>query len=112
FAQPNEFLSVINPSGRVFILDPRVVRLGKDRAHFASFRITEHYAVGVLQPVELLQDDLGGVGRPTHPGEVMIARIARHAEPARLASKRADYAYTRGRILFAGLRVRDRNRPR
>src|SRR5262249_20150380 len=81
------------------------VLFGQDRTDFARADVAEHHDISVLQPVELLNDDLVGVGRPLHPWQIVIARIARNAEPLRLSARRADDAYARGRVSLAGFRV-------
>ncbi len=86
----------------------RVVLLRQDRADLAGPGVAQHHEVRVLEPVELLEDDLVGARGPVHAGQVVLARVAGNVEPLRRSARRAHDADARGGVPLAGLRVGER----
>src|SRR5258708_17596018 len=59
----------------------------------------------MLQPVELLDNQLIRVTGPIHSGEVMHARIAGNLHPARLSALCGNYTYSGRGVLFPSFRI-------
>jgi len=108
-AQPGEPLAAGQPVEFVVDVDPGVVALGEDRLHLAGPGIGEHHAVGVLEPVELLEHDLVGLLDPVHAGDVVFARIAGNVEPPRTAAVELDHAHPADRVPLPDLRILERD---
>ena len=108
FAQPEELLIVVNPVDFVLLIDPGVVVIRQDGGDLAVVDIRQHDADRVLVPVELLENDLVGVARPFHEGDVVVARVAGNVQPARFSARGRDDADAAGGIGFADLGILDR----
>ena len=78
--QPDEGIVDVHP-GFVLVAEhqPRLARLG----------VAEEDAIGVLQPVQVLEDHLPGIIRPVQAGDVDVARIAGRLDPAGRTAGRA-----------------------
>ena len=95
------------PLPRVHDVEPRLVLVVEHPAHLTGLRVAEPDVVGVLQAVELLEDDLAGGVDPLHARHVGVARIAGQSQETDRAAGRIDDADPHGRVLRAGLRVGD-----
>ena len=67
------------------------------------------HGVGVLEAVQLLDHHLVGPGDELHPGDVVLARVARYREPLRPGGLHIHDAHLHGRIRGPGLRIRERD---
>ena len=117
-AEPQEFSSVVNPVKLVLQIDPGRVVILEDRAWFDRAcpspmsgevigRRRQHHADGVLVPIELLENELVADSRPFQIGDVIVAGIAGHVDPSRLAAARRDHADPARRVLLADLGILD-----
>src|SRR5580700_3888900 len=91
-ADPDEVLAAVQPVHFIIDIDPGAVTLTEDRVHGARVDIPEHHIERVLEAVQVLENQLAGVGGPVHPGDVVIARVTRDREPLRGAAAGADDA--------------------
>ena len=103
FTRPEKTSALIDPfdvaaseSGFVPIdvaprdVNPCFVFLSHHRPHFAGARIAHHHVVRVLTAIELLNDQLVGIRRPFHAGQIVVARIAGNLKPASWTTVRVD----------------------
>ncbi len=67
-AGPGESSTAVDPVEVIHNVDPRLVPLGQGRADLARLRVREHHLVGVLEPVQVLEDQLTRADRPSPSG--------------------------------------------
>ena len=104
-ARPQEAPSSVQPGGIARDVDPGLVALGQNGAGGARAGVGEDDLVLVLEAVEALEDDLLRAGRPLHPGDVVLAGIARERDPAGLPPLGADHPHAAGGVALADLGV-------
>src|SRR5687768_3067850 len=80
-ADPGEALAAVHPAEIVDDVGPGAVALYQNAPHPAGRRVAQHDVVGILKPVELLEDDLIRARGPIHPGDVVVSRVAGNLEP-------------------------------
>ena len=91
----------------LLIVHPGLVLVAEHRPHVAGFGVGQQDVVGVLQPVQVLEDQLLGVRRPVHAGDIGVAWIAGRLHPAGRTARRADDADPHRGIGLPGLRIAD-----
>ena len=106
-AEPEEAPSAVDPVKLVHDLDPRVIAVGEEDPRGARRGIGGDHVVRVLETVELLEEDVGGVGRPLHARDVMVARVRVGLDPAGRPARGRDDADADGGVDLADLGVRD-----
>ena len=111
-ADPGEPPPLGQPAEVVVDVHPRLVALGQDRARPARGRVPDHDVESVLEAVQALQHDLVRVAGPVHPCQVLVARVARHLDPADVASRGAHHPHPDRGVGLARLRVRERGQGR
>ena len=112
FAPGDEALPVVDPLEALVRIDPGRVRVGEQRFHGAGAQIREHHAVRLLQPVQLLEEDITGTLGTPDVEDIVLARIARDVEPTRRAARGRHNAHAGGRVQVAGLGILHHLRPR
>ena len=105
FAQPQEASSLADPAPMIHHVDPGVVAFGEHQLRRSAPRVAAEDAIGVLQPVELLQQHGFGIRGPLHAWDVVVAGVAARVEPASVAARRIDDADTAGGVRLPGLRI-------
>ena len=108
-AHPGEVLAVVEPDQIVHGIGPRVVGLDEDRLGLHRLDVRQKHLVALLEPVEVLDDELGGGRRPVHPRGIMVALVVGEPEPARRAARGRDDADLGGAVGGARLRVLHRD---
>src|SRR4030095_11086228 len=88
---PEKTLSTLEPGLVVVDIHPGAVGVDHYPTYLPGLPAGEPDRVRGLQPVELLDDDLIRVRRPVHAGDVVVARIAGHLEPADGAASGAHH---------------------
>jgi hypothetical protein len=100
---------IVEPPERlVGILDPCRVGFRQNGSGVSALRIRHDQPVRVLEPVELLQQNLIGIARPVHLRDVVFPGIAGNLQPPRFPPCRLDDADAPCGIQFSGLGVRNR----
>ncbi len=84
-ARPEKLGALRKPLDLVHDVDPGTVALGEDGSSRSCRRIREHDAVGVLEPVDTLEDQLVR-SRPFHAREIVLARVIGDLQPRRGAA--------------------------
>ncbi len=101
-AQPEEVPAAAEPDEIGHDLDPRFVPVREDGPDLARGRVADPDRVGVLQPVELLKDDLPRIPGPLEPRDVGVARVPGRFHPDRSAARDRDDADADIRVRLAG----------
>ena len=104
FARPEEAGSLREPRDLIHDVDPGAVALGEDGPRGSRRGVGQHDAVGVLEPVHALQDQLVR-SRPFHTWEVVLAGVVGDLEPGRGAATSAHDAGGYCRVLGPGLGI-------
>ena len=104
-AQPEETRATIDPGHLVHDFHPGVIAIREEDFRGAGDRIARDDVVGVLESVELLEEDAPGIGGPLHPRDVMVARIGVGVEPTRGAARGIDDADLAGGVGLPDLGV-------
>ena len=86
------------------------MRASVSRLHGDDVR--QHHANGVLVPIELLENELVAVAGPFQIGDVIVAGVAGHVDPARLAAAGGDDTDPARGVLLADLGILDVGDPR
>ena len=107
FTPEQEAAAVGVPSQVVVGFDPGLVGVDEQWSDFARGRFGHEHAVGVLQSVQLLEQQAASAGNPLEVVDVMLARIARGLHPADVATGGVHHADAAGGVQFAGLGVGD-----
>ena len=107
FTPEQEAAAVAVPGEVVVGFDPGFVGVDEQWSDFARGRFGHEHAVGVLQAVQLLEQQAVGAGDPLEVVDVMLARIARGLHPANVATGGVHHADAAGRVEFARLGVGD-----
>ncbi len=111
-AEPEQALATGQPDVPGHVVEPGLVLVDEHRPDFARRRVAELDLVGVLQSVELLEDDFLGVPRPIDQGDVDVVRVAGGLHPDDRPARRRHDAHADGRVRLAGLGMLERDRPR
>ena len=107
FTPEQESAAVAVPGEVVVGLDPGFVGVDQQRGDFARGRLSHEHAVGVLQAVQLLEQQTAGAGDPLEVVDVVLARVARGFHPADVATGGIYHTDAAGRVEFARLGVGD-----
>ena len=107
---PQDVLVTVHESQVIELLDPSAVLLGEQGAHGSRLRIGQQHLQRILKPVEMLDNELPAprslvCRHPRHARDVMLARIARHGHPARVAACRTHDADATRRIRLSRLGI-------
>ena len=105
FTPEQEAAAVAVPGEVVVGFDPGFVGVDEQWSDFARGGFGDEHAVGVLQAVQLLQQQATGAGDPLEVVDVMLARVARGFHPANVATRGVHHADAAGRVEFARLGV-------
>src|SRR5580765_1038184 len=107
-AQPEEALAVIQPIKPAVVfarppalghIDPGGILILEDAFRRSGAWVGEENRRGVLQPIELPDDQAVSVLLPVHTEDVVFARIARNLHPSRRATLHADHTDPHGGVL-------------
>ena len=110
-ADPRETLTIGQPVPLVVDVNPGIISFGQDRRNLPRACVRQQDEIGVLAAIQLLQHETFGIRRPREPGEVMLARIAGHVQPAGFTAARADDAHAASRVLLADFGISERGQP-
>ena len=105
FTPEQESAAVAVPGEVVVGLDPSFVGVDQQRGDFARGRLSHEHAVGVLQAVQLLEQQTAGARDPLEVVDVVLARVARGFHPADVATGGVHHADAAGGVEFARLGV-------
>ena len=92
FAQPQETRAAIDPGHLVHDFHPGVVSVREEDFRGAGNRVARDDVVGVLEAIELLEEDAAGIRGPLHARDVMVPGIGVRGEPTRRAAGGVDDA--------------------
>ncbi len=86
FAGPGEKPVSLQPYQVVMHIQEGFVCFRKDVLKSHGLQVPDPHLVGILKPVQLLNDHLLRIWNHLHPDQVVISRIARNIKPLSCAS--------------------------
>jgi len=107
-ADPRETLTVGQPFPLVIHVNPGLIPFGQDRRHLPRACVRQQDEIRVLATIQLLQHKTLGIRRPRESGEIVLARIAGHVQPACFATRRGDHTHAASRVLLSDFGVSER----
>ena len=105
FTFPGEKLVILQPQDVVVRIQPCGIFVGKDIFRCGAADSGDPYFVGILFPVQLLDEQFIAFRDKIHAGDVIVAGISGDIDPGSCSSFSRDVSYFYGRIGSTGFRI-------